>query len=291
MDKKFEISYEGTIFLGIIALICLVSGFYLKHSAHLMDGEENISEKDVIHESNEDSTYNADIEEMPLNYNYDDNNTTDSLTENQSSQVPTYVEGIYLSGNEEWFTYYARCSNRNAFSISNSINASYNLNYFEINGTKYSLPMQEETFSLEKGLEARAYENCTEYFQGSAYGVVDPLFLIISGNKIYLQNYPGTSVINAVHIDSDHYYTSDTSVQAAISGISLGMSESEVVQKYGSGTASSHFYSAEMAENLEITNFQDTIYKNSTGILVVTYDDNRYVISITLYSSGLNHNK
>lgn len=293
MDGKIELSRKKAIILVIFSFMCLTLGFYLKHSAYLPEEDEKqvLSNLEDPHESNESDSLYSNTQRSYLTYNAINNDATNELVDFDSSQVPTYVDGANLSGNIEWVSHYAACRRCSAFSIPNSINTTYNLNYFEVNDALYKLPLLEDEFFLERGIELYSLENYTEYFQGSAYGVVDQDLSIIWGNKIYLQNYPGTPVINAVHIDAEHLLASDSSVQATISGISLGMSENEVIEKYGSGVGSSRSFSTEMVERTGITNFEDTIYKNSSGILVVSYDENSYVISITLYSSGLNQNK
>lgn len=275
MDRKekIELDNKSIIILAMLAFFCLVLGFSMRYHNNVKGAEsQDILIEEAEPEVGETYSHSAAMQnESAGHYIGNDNNKeTDDLVDFDISTVPTYVDGINLSGNGEWINHYAACRYRSAFNVSYSVNSSLNLNYFEVNGKTYRLPMMEENFPLDRGMEIYACEDSTDYFRGDAYGVVDQDLLIIWGNKIFFQRYPGTSLINAVHIDSDHLVQSDSSVQAAVAGISLGMSEDDVIRKYGNGTSS----------------FQSVIYKNSSGILVVTYNENRYVIGITLYTTA-----
>lgn len=204
------------------------------------------------------------------------------------SWVPTFMDGVDLTGSVEWVSQFSASRRSNAFRMENNTDPSCNLNFFEINGSEFKLPMLDFMLPIDCSIGVYGHDTFTSYFRGEAYGEVNEDLMVIFGNKIYFQSYPESNVLYAVSIDTRDYTESESDIRGSIAGISLGMVESDVVSMYGDGTPSNQFYTMEMAERDGITHFQDTVYKNETGILVVTYDDNRCVSRITLFSYSLN---
>lgn len=290
MEKK-ELSSKKIALLMVVAIIFLVVGLALKHRANLPN---------INGESDEAAHADSEPEEIPSNASTETpsietvNSPTgesrpDTNGDYDTTGVPIYMDGVNLEGNSEWITYYARSESTSAYIVANNLSSSYDVNFFEVNGERYSLPMSLEDFPWEESvLNNCTLSNYTELFDGNGYGDVDVDLQMIWGNMVYLQCYPGSDVVNAVHIDVENMMLSDTSFSASIAGISVGMNETEVINRYGEGTRSSRDFHWEMAEEAGITNYQDTVYKNSSGILVVSYNTERVVVAISLYSSSLN---
>lgn len=291
MEKNF--SQGKYIFLMIIALIFIITGFALKHQANKRQESGAIQKKETESENNVGSHPETGqlttIDGVPISaLGYDAEDTPETYYD--YSQVPTRVDGVNMRDNQEWLAYYARCRNADAYVCEYNLSSRRTVNNVVISGDTFHIPFSTEDLP-ETGMVneiSHSIANSSEQFYGSTFcHAMDGIPL--AGNKVYIQTYPGTDTVNAVSIDLQGMAYQEDSITAEIAGIHIGMKESEVISKYGEGTPSSNFASRMLQEErgIEAVIFQSTIYKNASGILVVTYDENRLVISVSLYTDEL----
>lgn len=289
MEKT--ISQGKYIFLIIVALFFVITGFALKHQNNMPQESESV-QMDVESDNKADSQqstgqlttidgvlvsqlgYGTQTPEMQYDY----------------SQVPTRVDGVNMRDNQEWLAYYAQCRNADAYVCEYNISRDRSINTVVISGKTYHIPFSTADLPETGAVSEISHfiVNSSERFYGTAFGkVIDGI--LYAGNVVYIQTYPETEIINAVSIDAQGMAYGEDSITAEIAGIHIGMKENEVVSKYGEGTPSSNFASRRLQEQqgIEAVAFQSTIYKNASGILVVTYDDNRRVVSVSLYTDVL----
>ena len=292
-----ELSQKSNICLMVIALILVITGFALKHQENTQQEQESIAiqketESEITTDSHLETGQLTTIDEVPIStLGYDAEDVPETYYD--YSQVPTRVDGVNLQDNQEWLAYYARCRNADAYVCEYNLGSSRTVNNVVISGDTFHIPFSTEDLP-ETGMVSEishSIVNSSEQFYGSTFcHAMDGIPL--AGNKVYIQTYPGTETVNAVSIDVQGMAYQEDTITAEIAGIHIGMKESEVVSKYGEGTPSSNFASIQLREEqgIEAVIFQSTIYKNASGILVVTYDENRIVISISLYTDELHRN-
>lgn len=291
MEKN--LSQGKYIFLMLIALIFVITGFALKHQENKRQESGAIQKEETESENNVGSHPETGqlttIDGVPISaLGYDAEDTPETYYD--YSQVPTTVDGVNMRDNQEWLAYYARCRNADAYVCEYNLSSSRTVNNVVISGDTFHIPFSTEDLP-ETGMVSEishSIVNSSEQFYGSTFcHAMDGIPL--AGNKVYIQTYPGTETVNAVSIDLQGMAYQEDPITAEIAGIHIGMKESEVVSKYGEGTPSSNFASRMLREQrgIEAVIFQSTIYKNASGILVVTYDENRLVISVSLYTDEL----
>jgi len=289
MEKK-EIGETKLIILAFCGILCLVVGFALKFQAKKANVEIAVAEEDTEQAVPEYEM--GDLGEY-LTENMISSSVSGNgrMTEFDENLIPTYPDGIYMGNNELWEAYYSSGRNCAAFVSESNLSRNYNINFFEVNGCIYTLPLNVATFPWDKSLmDYCNFSDYTESFNGEGYGNVDSDLQMIWGNMIYLQCYPGSELVNAVHIDAERMLISDEGMSASIAGIEIGMSEEEVIFLLGAGTKSCTLYAMDEYINIAVESaFDRTFYKNGTGILVVSYNENRIVEALSLYSDAISH--
>ena len=287
-----ELSQKSNIFLMVIALILVITGFALKHQEKQQQESRAIqkeTESEITTDDHPETGQLTTIDGVPIStLGYDAEDVPEIYYD--YTQVPTRVDGVNLQDNQEWLAYYARCRNADAYVCEYNLGSSRTVNNVVISGDTFHIPFSTEDLP-ETGMVSEishSIVNSSEQFYGSTFcNVMDGIPL--AGNRVYIQTYPGTETVNAVSIDAKGMVYNEDPITAEIAGIHIGMKESEVVSKYGEGTPSSNFASRRLREEqgIEAVIFQSTIYKNASGILVVTYDENRLVMSVSLYTDEL----
>lgn len=216
---------------------------------------------------------------------------TELVIEYDYSQVPVNINGLDLSNNNAWLTYYASCKNADAYVCPVTDADEIDFNNIKILGELYKLPftIDEIPHEYKKGI-VMGYSifNKTQIFEGDSY------FLNENNksnyqNGMHIQVFPTSEIVNAIGIERESSCDSN-SVLVSVAGLDTSMTEEDVINKYGYGIESNRNFSNSMiAEmNLSVENYQSRIYKNSSAILVVTFDDERRVESVFLYHSILN---
>lgn len=288
MEKK-EVSNKKYIFFVILAMAFVLIGFALKSGKKTeLSGSIEQREPDPTEERQRtDQILTVDgVAISSLGYHAD----TDVELYYDYSQVPLRVDGENMKDNQEWLGYYAQCRNADAFVCDYNLGSGKSVNMLNLSGKIFHIP-----FSLADLPEVGTVNdiehsviNSSERFMGLTFCNNFDGFLL-PGNKIYVQTYPGTDTVNAVSIDAEGMQYEEDPITAEIAGIYIGMKESDVIQRYGEGTQSSNFVSMKLQKEHGITAsvFHSTIYKNGTGILVVTYNEERCVTAVSLYTDVL----
>lgn len=287
-----KLSQKRNIFLMAIALILIITGFALKHQENKLQESEvsqNKIETEVLADNPPETGQLTTIDGVPisaLGYHAED----EPELYYDYTQVPVRVDGVDMRDNQEWLAYYARCRNADAYVCDYNLDSGRSVNNVIISEETFHIPFSIEDLP-ETGMVSEvshAIVNSSEQFYGFTFSNnMDGIILL--GNKVYIQTYPGTDTVNAVSIDIQGMANDEDSISAEIAGIRIGMKESDVIAKYGEGTPSSNFASIQLREDqgIEAVIFQSTVYKNASGILVITYDENRLVKSVSLYTDEL----
>lgn len=215
---------------------------------------------------------------------------TELIVEYDYSQVPVNINGLHLANNNDWLTYYASCKNADAYVCDFTMNESTNLNFINVGGRLLRLPFHLDDLpdDVKHFPESHYFiYDKTQHFEGENY------YKFENGNYnfyngMHIQVYPTSDIVNAVGVVKD-ISNGNSKELISIAGITTNMKEEDVIKKYGYGFVSNKDFSNDLIKerNLPITVFQSRIYKNGSGILVVTFDENRKVNSVFLYTINL----
>ena len=277
------------ILLSFLGITLVLGGFILRHQAN----KPEISNEEQLAQTVEDSSkrIQSDIENLQgqigeeVGRSSDENGTY--ITYYDYSQVPTRPDGVRMNNNASWQSYYCECRHADAYTIPDNV-SNKNLNSVIINGQRYSIPFDISTLPEDGAMEDIGYAivNASERFYGNTYCRMQNEYRI--GNEFYIQTYPDTTTVNAVSVQYSGMLYDDT-ISMEIAGITVGMKEEDVIRILGEGTPSSNYTAIWFQEkyHFEESVHQSTVYCNNTGVVVITYDDNRHVISISLYTPEL----
>lgn len=150
-----------------------------------------------------------------------------------------------------------------ATDMNNNIAADVVLSTITIDGVDKSIPCSVESTGLTRCSYANSSIETSYQFKGWGYGIQkdaeDPMSF---GNLIFFETNESGAQVLAARITSGFYESDAPSIE--IAGIGVGMSEADVLARYGEGKEHSGNY----------------FYKNSSGVLVVEYE-NEKVESVT----------
>ncbi len=293
--KKKEISKKLYILLMCSAFVLIIAGLALKFQSKKpqMTSEEHLLQM-IVSSNTSDTRSLSTLDGVPaelLGYgDYGDGQEIEYYYD--SSQIPTKADGVNLTDNQAWEAYYFECRHTDACTVESNV-PNKNLNSIVICGEKYTLPFNIEDLPDDGSInELFSYNilNASERFYGYTYCRTQD-GLVKTGNEFYVQTYPDTSTVNAVSVQYQGMLYDDT-ISLEIAGIKVGMKERDVIDLLGEGTQSNNDMALWFQEKhgLSVNVYQSTVYCNNTGIVVVTYDDNRHVISVSLYTAALRRN-
>lgn len=289
--KKKEISRKKYILLLCLAFLLVIAGFAIKHNANKpeVSNEEQLYQLITSGNAVQNTTGQiADLNDaMMEQIGQKQTEEGTYITYYDYSQVPERPDGVKLFNNTAWQSYYCECRHADAYTIPDNV-SNRNLNSVVINGVKYSIPFDVEELPEDGEVQYIPYSivNASERFYGNVYCRMEDEIQI--GNEFYVQTYPETTMVNAVSVQYEGMLYDDT-ISMEIADIKVGMKEEDVIRILGEGTPSSNYTAIWFQEKYHLTEsvHPSTIYCNSTGVVVVTYDDSRHVISVSLYTAAL----